>query len=901
MITPDFKGRRNGTHAVSGANALKLAPRRARIPYNYAYPLYREVGWEGTLPLPRGKKASPPFGYTGKNGEFPDADLCAEWAASGYPNGTGMIQANNIALRLPHGVIGIDVDHYGEKHGADHLAKLEQELGALPPTFRSSARGVEDPSGVRLYRADPNVEYVGSISGADIEIIQFHHRYLVVYPSVHPDGGRYRWYLADGTRAEDFPEPGDLPELPAAWHERLTSGPRTEGVESATDEEISEFLAAYAEGTHPNLYKGLIKDLIEGSAGSRHDAMKDALRRAMEEARAGLYSASEAVEAIRSAFQESVKGEKSRDVRGEFSRALSWSVGCARAKERGEITAIRREVEEKLEDADGERERENERARDGRLRVNVSSKSVAGKWLREELGQGELSGLFLRKGQLVHTPLVGEEGYIEPKKREDGSVDDDGPAQVAMLNAAQVKARVEVRYWVGKRRVKTVNGDRVRQWEAELFPNESALHAFNAAMLGEGVPNLRVLQGVTHTPIMRPDGSVLSKPGYDPSTKFLYLPDAGVFGDYAVSDKPTLAEIEKARGILSHPIAEFPFVTEHHRANWLGVLFTPIMRTILPPPYQMEIIDAPSPGSGKSFLAGMQRAVHGGVIRGGIPEDNAEFSKSITGILTGTTGPLVQFDNVRGSVNSAVLEKLLSSDTWSDRWLGRNEEVSAANDRVWVVTANNAIISGDLGRRSLWVTIDPQRPHPELRTGFKLKQPVEYMKSNRGLILWAMLTIVRGWINDGAVRAPEVRSDDYSGWISGLRGVLGWAGFEGEFAHAEEGRVAESSDDVEWGEFISEVHREFGDKWFFVSDLHRVIGNVGGHGDEGAKISSAALPGDLAHKYVAYYEARAGGFAKRLGWWFKNRQGRWSSGLSVKGETDTSKNKMKYRIIANDQ
>lgn len=899
VIVGNFGGIDNGTATVSGANALKRRPKKVLTPFAYAAGLYREAGWEGTLPLPVREKASPPNGYTGKNGAFPSAEIVEEWTANGYPNGSGPVKAGNIAIRLPRGVIGIDIDHYGDKHGADHIAELEKELGPLPPTYRSSARGAGDPSGIRLYRVDPEVEYVGSVSGMDIDIIQYHHRYMVVYPSLHPSGERYRWFLADGSEVEDFPDVEALPDLPAKWRERLMSGPVTEGAEHADASEVEAFLTAYAGDTHPHLYKGLIEGLESGAAGSRHDAMCAALRRAMEEARAGFYPASEAVEAIRAAFKQAVRGEKHRDVRGEFSRALSWAVGAARAKTETEIEEIRSNLLAKLEAA--EDDGEGDRSRDGRLRVNVSSKATAGEWLRKELGRRELSGIFFRKGQLVHTPLVGEEGYIAPQQDDNSDVtNEDGPAQVAILNAAQLKAKVEVRYFIGKRRETTTeDGQKKRLWNRELFPNESAQHAYNAACCGDDVPNLRILHGVTHTPIMRPDGSVLDQPGYDLSTKFLYLPDSGVINSRRVSERPTAREIAEAREALSLPVSEFPFVEEYHLANWMGVLFTPIMRTILPPPYQMEIIDAPSPGSGKSYLANMQRAIHGGVIRGDFPEDNAELSKSITAILTGTTSPLVQFDNVRGSVKSSVLEKLLSSAEWNDRWLGHSKEISAANDRVWIVTANNAVISGDLARRSLWVTIDPKIPHPEMRTGFKIKNPPEYMRKNRALILWAMLTIARGWINDGAVRATDVRSDDYTEWVAGLRGMLGWAGFPGEFAHVEKERIVESAEDVEWGEFLADVYGAFGEEWFFVSDLHRMIGNIGEPGVDGAdtKIHSSSLPGDLAHKFVPYYENRAGGFAKSLGWWFKNRTGRWSAGMSVLGEQDTSKKKMKYRIV----
>ena len=50
--------------------------------------------------------------------------------------------------------IGIDVDHYNEKKGYDYFKELEQRLGQLPATWRSSSRGAmdENPSGIRFYK-----------------------------------------------------------------------------------------------------------------------------------------------------------------------------------------------------------------------------------------------------------------------------------------------------------------------------------------------------------------------------------------------------------------------------------------------------------------------------------------------------------------------------------------------------------------------------------------------------------------------------------------------------------------------------------------------------------------------------------------------------------------------------
>ncbi len=125
----------------------------------------------------------------------------------------------NVALRAD-GWIGIDVDAYDGKRGAETLAALEAELGELPTTISSTSRGRDQPSRIWLYRVPRDLHFVTRFDG--IEIIQYSHRYAVVAPSIHPDTGRaYEWFGYEGEPLDEFPSLDDLEELPEAWLNRL--------------------------------------------------------------------------------------------------------------------------------------------------------------------------------------------------------------------------------------------------------------------------------------------------------------------------------------------------------------------------------------------------------------------------------------------------------------------------------------------------------------------------------------------------------------------------------------------------------------------------------------------------------------------------------------------------------
>lgn len=172
--------------------------------YADAVPVYRECGWPSAIPLPPGKKKEPPKGFTGNDGKFPTDDEYAAFVV-GFPNG-------NIALRLPDGVIGIDVDAYAGKVGANTLREFESKFGPLPPAWISTSRN-DGISGIRLYRVQPGVRFRGEV-GPGVEVVQTHHRYIVVAPSVHPNtGARYRWVAPDGSISITPPRIDDLTKV----------------------------------------------------------------------------------------------------------------------------------------------------------------------------------------------------------------------------------------------------------------------------------------------------------------------------------------------------------------------------------------------------------------------------------------------------------------------------------------------------------------------------------------------------------------------------------------------------------------------------------------------------------------------------------------------------------------
>lgn len=266
-----------------------------------------ERGWS-PLPIPARSKGAPPTGFTGYNGRYVTARDVEAWTWDG-----------NVAIRLPPDVVGVDVDVY---HGGDQgLDELQQRYGILPTTVWSTSR--EDGSGIALFRV-PAGTTLATDPAQGIDMIQAHHRYMVVHPSLHPEGAVYQWIDEASDEFLDAPpEPGDLPELPWGWVEGLAVA-KSEAARAATPDEVRAFIDAHTRSLRPAALRG-VQSRLAGYRGARHDTLVEVACWAMREAAAGYYPAAQAVETLW-AWWKRVMDDPHRLDGGEFGSAIMWAV-----------------------------------------------------------------------------------------------------------------------------------------------------------------------------------------------------------------------------------------------------------------------------------------------------------------------------------------------------------------------------------------------------------------------------------------------------------------------------------------------------------------------------------------------------------------------------------------------
>jgi putative DNA primase/helicase len=325
-------------------------------PYARAAKSYFEAGWS-PLPLPHEAKSPVPDGFTGAPGKYVDTSQLRRWTAERARATAGKLNypPSNIAIRLPRDIIGIDVDAYGAKRGADTLALAEEAWGPLPPTWVSTSKR-DGMSGIRLYRIPEGLAWPGELpQGKGVELIRWDHRYMIVAPSIHDlTSEEYRWCkevlqevpgspdaevaitLVD--EEESFPDAdgADIPSLPEEWVTGLTSGKQWEETPETemSASEIQAWLLARPGAEAPCAHtrslisKGLLAIQKAGDDGGAHDAARDAAWGLLNDAKAGHPGVAKALRALKGAFLENVKGRRDteRQARTEWSRIIQKGI-----------------------------------------------------------------------------------------------------------------------------------------------------------------------------------------------------------------------------------------------------------------------------------------------------------------------------------------------------------------------------------------------------------------------------------------------------------------------------------------------------------------------------------------------------------------------------------------------
>lgn len=282
------------------------------------------------------------------------------------------------------------------------------------------------------------------------------------------------------------------------------------------------------------------------------------------------------------------------------------------------------------------------------------------------------------------------------------------------------------------------------------------------------------LRAVVSYPVMRPNGQVLTTPGYDDDSGLYFAPGSG-----EGRGVPELADLDALRSALARvwsPFRSVCFKADADRCMYLALLFSAMIRPALStaPGFLMR---AHMPGTGKTLLSKAVLAVVGAnpTVHLADTTQPEEFAKRIgTAVRAGS--PVIVFDNLTGLIQNVELNALLTSDRVSIRRLGSNDpepEIEARS--LWILNGNNVAPSADMNRRLLPISLDAGMEHPELRRFDSC--PVAEVSARREAYQDDLLAIMQMYHQAGA---PVIERGSglgsYTEWDKCVRQLILWLG-----------------------------------------------------------------------------------------------------------------------------
>jgi putative DNA primase/helicase len=365
---------------------------------------------------------------------------------------------------------------------------------------------------------------------------------------------------------------------------------------------------------------------------------------------------------------------------------------------------------------------------------------------------------------------------------------------------------------------------RVARWvkrnpKGELMGMKAAPQEVVGNVLAAPNPDLPIVSRIMEAPVMAPDGSVHDKPGYNAKSKVFLHPRDGLKVP-TIKQRPSARDVRKARTlILREVFGDFPFVGKAERAHAVCLLLQPFVRGLINGPTPLYIVESPTPGTGKGLLVDVAcyPAIGGPVEVTTAPESEDEWRKKITAALL-ASAPVIFIDNISGSLSSAVLSAALTTPVWTDRRLGRNEQLSLPNMATWVTAGNNPGLSKEIQRRGVRIRQDAKVENPEDRRDFRHADLRGWVRANHGQLIWAALTLARAWAVAGR---PEgaARLGSFEDWSAVMGGILEVAEVPGFLANQDAFRENAQSENDGMYEFLSDWRAQYGDMPVMAKDL----------------------------------------------------------------------------------
>jgi hypothetical protein len=355
---------------------------------------------------------------------------------------------------------------------------------------------------------------------------------------------------------------------------------------------------------------------------------------------------------------------------------------------------------------------------------------------------------------------------------------------------------------------------------------------------------LSLLNGIASAPLLRGDGTVSSREGYDAVSGMWCenMPEVGAL----VPPVPSREDAERALQLIRQTFETFCFADAETLQDESGVavvdtttnpgrdesaFLVALLTAVCRPSLHLApgaLLRAPTlsgAGAGKGLLARCMCSIAFGrqphaVTGGGTPE---ELEKRIAAELIGG-GPALFLDNLNNtSFKSDLLASALTECPARVRLLGKSQMMPLNASAFVILTGNGLTVSEDLARRFIIVEFDPRTEDPEGRP-FNTDIRAE-VSERRTELLAGLLTIWRWGRLAGDIKVGKPLGS-FEQWCSWVRDPLLSLGCQDPVNRVSETKQRDTGREA-LVELFTVWWERHGDQPVRISELHQEVQNAG--------------------------------------------------------------------------
>ncbi len=308
-------------------------------------------------------------------------------------------------------------------------------------------------------------------------------------------------------------------------------------------------------------------------------------------------------------------------------------------------------------------------------------------------------------------------------------------------------------------------------------------------------PGFPRLNNLSFGPVLRPDFSIASKPGYDKATEIFIVGSSAVALN--VPDNPTQTDAQSAGTALLDLFADFG-LDDASRANVLSMALTSVIRPAVNGLVPAFAINKSTPGEGGTLLTDVAAIIATGkeLPRKSFINNENQMRQQITSTLQ-DGDPLGGFDNADGQIKSVSLEVMLTGHLWQERQFHAQSNLVLPNRVTLILNGIGLEPTGGLVRRVVPIVLRSGLENPERRAAADFTHPnlTQYVKDNRGDYLSTIFTMAKAWKAAGSPKStglPPFAS--YEEWRNIVGGILQFAGIKSFLSNMYEWRESTDED-----------------------------------------------------------------------------------------------------------